>query len=280
MGVVGAGRLGTSLALALEHVGRRVSRVASARGPSAQLLAERLASAQSVTVEQLAAECELVWIAVPDAAIAGIARSLPWRSGQRVVHASGALGLDVLDAVRSAGGLRGCLHPLQTFPERFADPQRFAGIVCGIEADGTLGAELEQLSAELGASSLRLEGIDRARYHVAAVFASNYLVALHAAAAQAWTLAGLPPALARGALAPLTLAAAESVSRLPLEAALTGPLARGDVGTLAAHARALEQAPELRALYQRLGAALLALPLPLSETQRRELAALLRDGVI
>jgi predicted short-subunit dehydrogenase-like oxidoreductase (DUF2520 family) len=76
------------------------------------------------------------------------------------------------------------------------------------------------------------------------------------------------------------LAAAESVSRLPLEAALTGPLARGDVGTLAAHARALEQAPELRALYQRLGAALLALPLPLSETQRRELAALLRDGVI
>jgi predicted short-subunit dehydrogenase-like oxidoreductase (DUF2520 family) len=221
-----------------------------------------------------------VWLAVPDAAIPVVAQALSWTTGQRVVHASGALGLDVLDPVRSAGGLRGCLHPLQTFPERFADPLRFRGIVCGIEADGVLGAELAQLSAELGASALRLEGVDRARYHAAAVFASNYLVALHAAAAQAWALAGLPPELARGALAPLTLAAAESVQRLPLEAALTGPLARGDLDTLAAHTRALEQAPELRELYRRLGAALLELPLSLTEAQRTALAALLRDGVI
>ena len=82
----------------------------------------------------------------------------------------------------------------------------------------------------LGASPLDLSGVDRARYHAAAVLASNYVIALHEAAARAFELAGLPRKAARGALAPLTLGAANALAGLPLEQALTGPLARGDVG--------------------------------------------------
>jgi predicted short-subunit dehydrogenase-like oxidoreductase (DUF2520 family) len=167
------------------------------------------------------------------------------------------------------------LHPLQAFPERFGDPARFSGIVCGVEADGALGARLEGYVRALGASVLRLEGVDRARYHAAAVLASNYVVALHAAAAQAFALAGLPAALARTALAPLTQGALDGVQRLTLENALTGPVARGDVATIARHLAALAAAPELCELYRRLGAALLSLPLALSAERKTALHALL-----
>lgn len=279
IGLIGAGRLGTSIALALERAGHPIALVASASASSAQTLAERLSSATCVDADAVVARCELVLLAVPDTTLSTLAAALSWAPNQHVVHSSGALGVDVLEPARAAGALRGCFHPLQTFPERFGDPARFAGVVCGIEAEGVLGERLERFARELGATTVRLEGIDRARYHAAAVFASNYLVALHVAAAQAWSLAGLPPAVARPALAPLTEAAAQSVRRFTLEAALTGPLARGDLATVAGHLRALEAAPELKELYQRLGMALLALPLALSSEQRVLLATLLGPGL-
>jgi predicted short-subunit dehydrogenase-like oxidoreductase (DUF2520 family) len=195
------------------------------------------------------------------------------------VHCSGALGLDVLDPARAAGALRGCFHPLQTFPERFADAARLRGITIGLEGDAELDAELRALCRELGATPLSLAGIDRARYHAAAVFASNYVVALHAAAARAFAQAGLTPDAARAALAPLTQATAEAIARLPLTHALTGPIARGDARTVEEHVRALAADPALRALYAQLGTALLELPLPLPPERRTALEAVLR-GVI
>ncbi len=279
VGIIGAGRLGSSLARALEHAGQPIDAVASAGAPSGADLAGRLQRASPLAAEALVARCELVWLCVPDAQLATLAARLPWRADQQVVHCSGAHGLQVLDPVRAAGGLRGCLHPLQAFPERFGEPARFAGIVCGIEADSTLQARLQALCARLGARSVALDGVERASYHAAAVLASNCVVALHAAAAQAWALSGLPEALAREALAPLTLGAAEALQRLPLAAALTGPIARGDAPTVALHLHALAPAPELRELYRRLSAALLALPLALSAEQRAGLEALLRDVV-
>ncbi|MFI5308111.1 MAG: Rossmann-like and DUF2520 domain-containing protein [Polyangiales bacterium] len=278
IGIIGAGRLGSSLALALTQVGERVTAVAGAGASGAEALAVRLPGARSANAAAVARGCGLVVLAVPDTELPGLAAGLAWRAGQSVVHCSGALDLEVLAAVAHAGGLRGCLHPLQAFPARF-EPERFTGIVCGIEADAPLDARLQELCLALGARSVRLEGVSRARYHAAAVLASNFVVALHAAAARAWTLSGLPEDLARSALAPLTLGAAEAVSRLPLEAALTGPFARGDVQTVASHLRALEAAPELRALYLRLGAELLGLQLDLPDERRTALEALL-SGVV
>jgi predicted short-subunit dehydrogenase-like oxidoreductase (DUF2520 family) len=167
------------------------------------------------------------------------------------------------------------LHPLQSFPDTTHGAARFRDIACGIEGDAELANALRTLCHDLGATSFSLAGVDRARYHAAAVFASNYLVALHAAAERAWALAGLPPDRARGALAPLTLGAAAHIARLPLADALTGPIARGDAATVARHLASLAEDQDLMELYRRLGMALLAHGMPRDDAARTALAAAL-----
>jgi predicted short-subunit dehydrogenase-like oxidoreductase (DUF2520 family) len=138
-----------------------------------------------------------------------------------------------------------------------------------------LGGLLEGIVAAVGARSFRLEGVDRARYHAAAVFVSNHVIALASAATRAWANAGLPAELAREALSPLLLAAAGNVSRSELAAALTGPIARGDVGTIEAHLRALAADPALARLYRELSSELLRLPLGHDDPVARQLRELL-----
>ena len=235
--------------------------VASRSAASARRLASRLHGAEALSAAEVSRRCELVFLTVPDDELAALARALPWRSGQGGVHCSGALDLDVLRPATEAGAVAGCLHPLQTFPSRAAEPERFRGIVCGVEGAAPLGSLLERIAGEIGAGVVRLEGVDRAAYHAAAVFASNYVVALAAAARDAWQLAGLPPERARSGLAPLMAGAAKNVLEHELVEALTGPVARADVATVERHLVALAGDPELRDLYRRLGAELLRLDL-------------------
>jgi predicted short-subunit dehydrogenase-like oxidoreductase (DUF2520 family) len=146
----------------------------------------------------------------------------------------------------------------------------------GIEAsDAALVSELEAIARTLGATPFSLAGVDRAAYHAAAVISSNYVVALHAAAAAVWQRAGLPPTTARAALAPLTLGAAQAITERELSQALTGPIARGDVASVASHVQALQNDPERSALYRALARELLRLPLSLSAETKTALVALL-----
>ena len=279
IGVIGAGKLGTTLALALRAQGAPVRWVASKRSASAEQLCARLGGAQSVTAEALCERAAVVLITTPDDAVRTLAALLPFRSGQAVLHCSGALDTSVLARARSAGAAVGCLHPIQTFPERFDGSERFTGISIGVEAsDAALHAYLLEACAALGAATIELRGVDRARYHAASVFASNYAIALHQAAARAFQLAGLPQEAARAALAPLTLGAARAIERLPLHDALTGPIARGDAATVERHVAALSADPELLALYRALGLRLLELPLSLAAADREKLRALLEGA--
>lgn len=265
------GRLGSALAAALTtaDVGRVV--VASRRPEQAGTVAEVL-GVEAASPASLVERCDLVFLTVPDGAVASAARDLAWREGQAVVHCSGALGLDALSAAAVRGAVTGCLHPLQTFPAGGSlaqTPALFRGIACGIESNDTsLSGRLEAITADLGARPISLEGVDRALYHAAAVLVSNDVVALMAAATRTWTQAGLPDGAAREALAPLLLATAGNVGRLSLVQALTGPVARGDVVTVEGHLRALTVEPDLRELYRRLALELLQLDLdlPLSVT--------------
>ncbi len=275
IGIIGAGRLGASLAMALEAAGYRVVAVASRSAGSAASLAARLGEATALSSRRLAETCELVFITVPDSQIASVSAELKWNAGQAVVHCSGALGLDALARAADAGARTGFLHPLQSFSSREGEPERFRGIVCGVEGAPPLGSTLERIAADLGAGVVRLEGVDRARYHAAAVFASNYAVALMAAARRAWELAGLPPDQARPALAPLLLGAASNVAERELAAALTGPIARGDAATIERQLAALAEDRELLELYRRLGAELLRLVLRHPADAAERLRALL-----
>ena len=275
VGILGAGRLGASLALALDRSGHAVEAVASRDAADARTLAASLSSARARSPEELVAGCDLVFATVPDAALPRIAAELDWRSGQSLVHTSGALGLGVLSSAAERGAQTGCLHPLQSFPSRDGEPERFRGIRCGVEGSGSLGPRLERLARALGAEPLRLEGVDRAAYHAAAVLASNYVVGLAAAAARVWERAGLPRAEAREALAPLMRGATDALARLPLSEALTGPVARADLATVERHLAALADAPDLLALYRALGRELLGLDLGHDASARDALARLL-----
>ncbi len=274
IGFVGAGRLAASLSAALTAAGYPIRAVASRDRPSAATLASSLGT-ESAPADAVVRSCDFVFLTVPDSQISELARSLPWRPGQFVVHCSGALDLRALAFARDRGAIPGCFHPLQTFPSRTPEPLRFQGIHCGIEAPEPLGAYLETLAADLGALSFRLEGVDRRLYHAAAVFMSNHVVALASAAARLWELAGLD-ASARGALSPLMLSAANNVANMSLRDALTGPIARGDIATVRGHLAALAGTPDLRELYRALSAELLHLDLNHSPETTQLLSALLR----
>ena len=278
MGILGAGRLGASLAQALDRAGHRLEAVASRNASRARELAASLSGARAASAEELVGACDLVFATVPDGALPRVAAELDWRRGQSVVHTSGALGLDVWAPAAERGALPGCLHPLQSFPSLGGEPERFRGIHCGIEAGGSLGPRLERLTRSLGAAPLRLEGVDRAAYHAAAVLASNCVVGLAAAAARVWERAGLPSEAAREALAPLLRGATDALARLPLPEALSGPVARADVATVERHLAALADAPDLLALYRALGRELLALDLGHDPSTRDALARLLGGG--
>ena len=262
--VIGAGRLGSSLAVALDAAAYPTHAIASRDPASAEALAARLGDwANPMTPAGAVDASELVFLTVPDAEIAPLAASLPWRAGQAVVHCSGAFGLDALAPATDAGAVAGCFHPLQTFPSRDAEPWRFEDVACGIEGADPLGTTLELLASDLGAGVVRLEGVDRGLYHAAAVFSSNYTVAVAAAAQRAWTLAGLPIEQAQSALSPLQLAAARNVSAGDLADVLTGPIARGDIATIERQLSTLDgdADSELGQLYRQLGRELLRLEL-------------------
>ncbi|MGE3855667.1 MAG: Rossmann-like and DUF2520 domain-containing protein [Dehalococcoidia bacterium] len=283
IGIIGAGRLGGTLAGALAAAGYTHVQVASRTDAHARAVADACGVA-AVPVARAVEESALVFLGVPDGAIASLAETLPWRSGQGVVHLSGALGLDVLAGATGRYALAGCLHPIQTFPGVLAadDPREiaaalFRGVTCGLEAHAPLDGLLAAIAGDLGARTVRLEGVGRARYHAAAVLVSNDVVALMAAATRTWSAAGLPEAAAREALAPLLLAAAANAARLPPERALTGPVARGDVATVRRHLEALAGEPDLAALYRALARELARLDLGHAPEVSAALRAVLTD---
>ncbi|HTU58119.1 MAG TPA: Rossmann-like and DUF2520 domain-containing protein, partial [Polyangiales bacterium] len=252
--------------------------VATRERAAAEQFASKLgAGVQAVDASKIADAADLVFLAVPDAAVRDTCDVLPLTATHAVVHLSGVLGLDCLAPAAERGAMVGALHPLQAFPADSPEA-RFRGIYTGIEAsDPALTARLEAIARALGATPFSLAGVDRAAYHAAAVLTSNYVVALHAAAAEVWRLAGLPPSAARAALAPLTLGAAQAISERELPQALTGPIARGDVRSVESHLEVLRADSERAALYRALARELLRLPLGLSTEAQHALAALVEE---
>jgi predicted short-subunit dehydrogenase-like oxidoreductase (DUF2520 family) len=227
IGVVGRGRLGTALTEALRKAGRDVA------GPAGR---GEVPSADAIV------------LCVPDAEIpaaaAVVADAAPF-----VGHTSGATALAALERAHPDG--RFGLHPLQTFTGSPGDTERFSGCRCAVggTSAGALDAALG-IARSLGMEPFELSDEQRPAYHAAASIASNFLVALEAAAEEVAAGAGLDPAEARAALAPLVRATVDNWATLGPERALTGPVARGDELTVAAQREAVRAtAPQLEALF-------------------------------
>jgi predicted short-subunit dehydrogenase-like oxidoreductase (DUF2520 family) len=235
--LIGPGRAGTTLGLALVERGWRVVAVAG-RAPDAASTASAVAclASRAVLVSAVGRGAELVLVATPDRAIesAVVAAAPSMERGALVVHVAGSRGLDVFDRLRALRpDLRvGALHPLQSFPSTSAGLERLSGSWAAVAGE----PEVTTIAKELGLRTFDLPDSERTRYHATAAVAANHVVALLGQVERLAASCGVPPE----AFAPLVRAAVDNAYRLGPAAALTGPVERGDLGTVEAHLHALD----------------------------------------
>jgi predicted short-subunit dehydrogenase-like oxidoreductase (DUF2520 family) len=250
--VIGAGTVGTAVAVLLRRGGHRLVGV-SGGAATEDRATTHLPGVPVREPVDAAAGAELVVIGTPDDAIepavAELATAGALATGTWVLHLSGSLGLDALRAAVEVGGRRLALHPLQTFPDVGAALEGLPGCWIAVTADDTEGARIgEGLVEDLHGVPFALSDELRPLYHAAAVFASNSVVTVSAIAESLFEAAGVPDP--RAAMAPLQRATLDHVERLGAAGALTGPALRGDAGTVRRNLEALERhAPELVSVY-------------------------------
>jgi predicted short-subunit dehydrogenase-like oxidoreductase (DUF2520 family) len=251
VGIVGAGRVGGALGAALRRAGHDVVAASAVSAPSRARVARMLPGAEILPPDEVIAAADFVLLSVPDDAlrplVAGLADTGAWREGQLVAHTSGAQGIGVLDPAAARGVLALALHPVMTFAGRPEDVDRLLGATFGVTAPDELRPVAESLVVEMGGEPVWVPESARALYHAALSIGSNHLVTLVNDALSLLDDAGVEASAQL--LAPLLSASLDNVLRLQ-DAALTGPVARGDVATLRRHRRALsESAPQLMPSY-------------------------------
>jgi predicted short-subunit dehydrogenase-like oxidoreductase (DUF2520 family) len=251
VGVVGAGRVGTALAVALARAGHEVVAVSAVSDASVRRIEQRLPGVALARPPEVVAGADLVLMTVPDdvlpGLVAGLAATGAAVEGRLIAHASGRHGLGVLDPLVREGALPLALHPVMTFTGRPDDIDRLTGISFGVTAPDPLRPVAEALVVEMGGEPVFIAEEQRDLDHAALASAANYLVTLVTAASDLLRDAGV--ANPGRMLGPLLSAALDNALRLG-DAALTGPVARGDADTVASHVNALRaDAPEALPAY-------------------------------
>jgi predicted short-subunit dehydrogenase-like oxidoreductase (DUF2520 family) len=255
IGFIGAGTVGTALASRLFQKGFQIAAVSSRSLTSSQRLSHSLPNCKAYnTAQEVADVAKIVFITTPDDAIPEVAAKVSWHNGQKVVHCSGADSLDVLENARQAGAFVGCFHPLQTFANVQQAIDNLPGSTFALEAEEPLLAMLKEMAGALEGHWVVLKAGDKVLYHTAAVFACNYVVTLMKLATDLWQTFGIPQDKATQALFPLLQGTVRNIGNVGLPNCLTGPIARGDLGTIKKHLKALETTtPSLVAAYSELG---------------------------
>ncbi|WNI17089.1 Rossmann-like and DUF2520 domain-containing protein [Actinacidiphila sp. ITFR-21] len=251
VGVVGAGRVGPAVAAALRNAGHRVVAASGVSEASRRRAGTLLPGVPLMEPAAVLRRSDLVLLTVPDdalpALVNGLAETGAVRPGQLVVHTSGRYGAAVLNPALRAGGLPLALHPAMTFTGTPVDVQRLVGCSFGVTAPGELRMAAEALVIEMGGEPEWIEEAARPLYHAGLAIGANHLVTLVAQSMDLLRAAGVtePGRM----LGPLLGAALDNALRSG-DAALTGPVARGDAGTVTAHLRELRaHAPEAVASY-------------------------------
>jgi predicted short-subunit dehydrogenase-like oxidoreductase (DUF2520 family) len=190
-----------------------------------------------------------VFLTVPDDAIATVDAEIAWTPHHVAVHCSGAQTAATMVTAIDAGARVAGFHPLQTFADSEIGLTNLPGSAVGIEADEGTWPSLAQLATAVGATPLRIRGEQRATYHLGSVVVSNFTVGLMGMASMLWQGIGIDEQTAVRALLPLLQGTARNLEALGVEKALTGPVVRGDAGTVARHLDALDGRTEQRAVY-------------------------------
>lgn len=264
--IVGPGRMGLALGLALrqEAVVDRLTYYGRALEPPPHPLfdaGEEEGAAYRVGPHPVPSGTTALILAVPDAALGDVAYDLslagPAPPGCAALHLSGALSTDALGPLHAAGYSVGSMHPLQAVADPWSAGDRLVGSAFAVGGEPAAVATARRLIDGLGGRALLIPPMLRPLYHAAAVFASNYLVALIAIAVRLLLQASVPEEDALPAILPLVRGTLDNLEKLGIPAALTGPIPRGDADTVRLHLARLS--PEDRELYSALGRELLRL---------------------
>lgn len=255
IGIVGPGRAGVGFGLALSRAGHQVF----VHGERHRVLPVSLELTWGGPPPWLRT-VELILLAVPDDAlpkVAGdLARTRQIGSRQTVLHLSGLLDRTVLAPLEPTGAALGSLHPLQSLSDPLQAPDRLKGAFVSVEGDERAVTVASALARTIGMQPITVPSTKKPLYHAAAVFASNYLVVVASVAERLLVEAGFAEQQARTALAPLLAGTVANVREMGPDA-LTGPVKRGDAGTIRRH---LELLPDdLREPYRALARAALGL---------------------
>ncbi len=243
VGIVGAGRVGAVLGSALRAAGHAVVGVSAVSAASRERAEVLLPGVPVLPVPEVIERSELVLLGVPDDVladlVAGLAETGAWQPGQLVVHLSGRHGWRVLVPAAERGAIPLALHPAMTFTGTSLDLARLSDCCFGVSAPAPVLPIAQALVVEMGAEPVVVAEEDRPLYHAALAHGANHLVTLVAQSLELLSAAGIEPA--QRVLGPLLSAALDNALRQG-DGALTGPVARGDAGTVAAHLQALEDA--------------------------------------
>jgi predicted short-subunit dehydrogenase-like oxidoreductase (DUF2520 family) len=283
LGFIGAGTVGTALAIKLSGRGYPIVAVSSRSLASARNLAKAIDGCSPASNNQDVADAaELVFITTPDDAIAPVASQVKWHQGQSAVHCSGANSAEILGPAKRLEAHVGVLHPLQTFASPEQAIETMPGSTFSLEAKEPLLKILKGMIAALECNWIELKAEDKVIYHASSVIAANYLVALVNSGADLWQTFGIPREQAAKALLPLIKGVINGIETVGIPGCLTGPISRGDVGTIKKHLEALEKvAPSLLATYKELGVKTIPIALAkgkINQKQAEELEALLKQS--
>ncbi|UUX93963.1 DUF2520 domain-containing protein [Aquabacterium sp. J223] len=217
--------------------------VASRSADAAAALAARLPGTPAVAPAAACAAADIVFLTVPDDALAAACAALPWRPGQLAVHCSGATELTALDAARAAGAGVAGFHPLQIFSDPGRGLARLRGSSVAIEVGGggppSAADWLGALAQDLGLEVITVPAGARALYHAAASHSASFLLSLLQESLDLWARFGVGPQAALAALLPLARGTLDAAAAAGPAGALSGPLSRGDAGVVRRHLQAL-----------------------------------------
>jgi predicted short-subunit dehydrogenase-like oxidoreductase (DUF2520 family) len=251
IGFIGAGKVGTALAVLLNRKGYRVTSVYSRSQTSSEKLAALVDGCHvTATYQEAADTADLIFITTPDNAIAGVVAQIKWQPRHSVIHCSGAI-------------------------------ENIPGSTFALESGEPLLSTLKKMAEDLGGNWITLKAEDKVAYHAAAVFASNYLVTLVKMATDLWKTFSIPTDQATKALLPLIRGTLHNIETIGIPQCLTGPIARGDSGTINKHLRELnEKAPALLFPYKELGLQTIPIALDkgtISSRQAAELELIIKE---
>ena len=269
--IIGLGNWGSSLAHAITRAGIPLDEVVVRRGTSPAKTSFPL-----TTLGRARLKADVLWLCVPDSAIATVVAQLVKKvakrglTGQTLVHSSGVFNAQLLHQAAKAGAATGSVHPLMSFPTR--TPVRLKGTPFAVEAEGASSRLLSRLVRRIGGRPFPIEGTHKELYHAVGVLSSPLLVSHLNAAMHAAALAGFSSPQARRLVEPISRATLDNFFRDGSARSFSGPIARGDVETIHLHLQALKSHPMLAGVYRSLAAyALDTLPSPRTRALRAAL---------